>query len=184
MPRLLPALLSLLLLSACGTQMKVAQVDEKTGQLKSEKGEVTKATVVVAKKVPLAQYKAMAFISGGGDYGVSQLKAINYFEQVLNFDDLQKLVITNNLQDKVPSLNEPIGLNKLYRAYKPFLWIAFKRIQKDNKPYLQLVATNPDNLEEVFVSEVHLDFIWAGVNDQNSRYPLFNALIGWIQQNR
>jgi predicted HAD superfamily phosphohydrolase YqeG len=103
---------------------------------------------------------------------------------VANYDDLQKLVIVNNLQDKVPSLNEPIGLNKLYRAYKPFLWINFKRVQKENKPYLQLIATNPDTLEEVFVSEVFLDFLWAGVNDQNSRYPLFNALIEWLNKNK
>jgi hypothetical protein len=57
-------------------------------------------------------------------------------------------------------------------------------VQKDNKPYLQLIATNPDTLEDVFVSEVHLDFVWAGVNDQNSRYPLFNALIEWMNKNR
>jgi hypothetical protein len=84
----------------------------------------------------------------------------------------------------VPSLNEPIGLNKLYRAYKPFLWVSFKRVQKENKPYLQLTVTNPDNLEDVFVSEIYLDYVWAGVNDQNTRYPLFNALIEWINQNK
>lgn len=172
------------LLAACGTQMKVAEVDSKTGQLKSEVGQVSKATVVISKQLALAPYKGMAFVSGGGEFGINQLKAVGYFDQVLNYDDLQKLVIANNLQDRVPSLNEPIGLNKLYRAYKPFLWINFKRVVKENKPYLQLIATNPDNLEEVFVSEVYLDFVWAGVNDQNSRYPLFNSLIEWINQNR
>jgi hypothetical protein len=184
MKHILIALLAGSLLAACGTQMKVAPIDEKTGLIKSEVGEVKKATVVTAKKMALATFKPMAFISGGAEFGVNQLKAINYFDQVLNYDDLQKLVVANNLQDKVPSLNEPIGLNKLYRAYKPFLWVNFKRIQKENKPYLQLIATNPENMEEVFVSEVFLDFLWSGVNDQNSRYPLFNALIEWINQNR
>lgn len=171
-------------LAGCGTQMKVAAVDEKTGLLKSDLGSISKATVVTAKTMPLAPFKGLAFISGGGDFGVNQLKAVKYFDQVVNYDELQKLVIVNNLQDKVPSLSEPIGLNKLYRAYKPFLWVNFKRVQKDNKPYLQLIATNPDTLEDVFVSEVYLDFVWAGVNDQNSRYPLFNALIEWLNKNR
>jgi len=170
--------------AGCGTQMKVASIDEKTGLLKSDVGQISKAIVVTAKKMSLAPFKGMAFVSGGGEFGVDQLKAVKYFDQVMNYDDLQKLVIANNLQDKVPSLNEPIGLNKLYRSYKPFLWINFKRIQKENKTYLQLIATNPDTLAEVFVSEVFLDFMWAGVNDQNSRYPLFNAFIEWLNQNR
>jgi hypothetical protein len=184
MKRTIFTLLVCSFVAGCGTQMKVASIDEKTGLIKSEVGQVKTATVLTAKKMSLAPLKGMAFISGGGDFGVAQLKAVNYFDQVANYDDLQKLVIVNNLQDKVPSLNEPIGLNKLYRAYKPFLWINFKRVQKENKPYLQLIATNPDTLEEVFVSEVFLDFLWAGVNDQNSRYPLFNALIEWLNKNK
>ncbi len=172
------------LLSACGTQMKVASVDEKTGLLKSERGDIGKATVVTAKKMPLAPFKGMAFMSSAGDWGVEQLKAVKYFDQVLSYDDLQKIVIANNLSDKVPSLNEPIGLSKLARAYKPFLWVKFKQVRRENKTYMQLIATNPENLEEVFVSEVYLDYVWAGVNDQNSRYPLFNAFIGWVNQNK
>jgi len=172
------------LLSACGTQMKVASVDEKTGLLKSERGDIGKATVVTAKKMPLAPFKGMAFMSGTSDWGIEQLKAVKYFDQVLSYDDLQKLVIANNLTDKVPSLNEPIGLSKLARAYKPFLWVKFKQVRRENKTYMQLIATNPENLEDVFVSEVYLDVVWAGVNDQNSRYPLFNAFIGWVNQNK
>ena len=182
--RCLIAALFIALLTACGTQMKVATLDEKTGLLKSEGGEITKATVVTSKKLTLDPFKGMAFISSAGDWGVDQLKAIKYFDQVLSYDDLQKLVIANNLSEKVSSLNEPIGLSKLARAYKPFLWVKFKQVRKDNKPYMQLIATNPENLEEVFVSEVHLDYVWVGVNDQNSRYPLFNAFIDWVNQNK
>lgn len=172
------------LLCACGTHMRVAKIDEKTGLLKSEMGEVDKATIVTAKKIPLATYKSMVFVSNGGDYGINQTKEIKYFDQVLNYDDLQKLVIANNLQDKVPSLNEKIGINKLYHAYKPFLWINFKNVQRENKTFIQLVVTNPENLEDVFVSEIFPGYGWGGVNDQSFRYPLFNALIAWINENR
>src|SRR5690606_876756 len=132
--------LATLVLAGCGTQLKVAAVDPQTGMLKSEKGTVIEATVVTSRQFPLARHKALAFASGGGVYGVDQLRALNYFDQVVNYDDLQKIVIANGLQDQVRSLNEPIGLNKLYRAYKPFLCVHFKRVQRENKSYLQLVA--------------------------------------------
>ena len=176
-------LIGCLLLAACGTQLKVAEVDQSTGTLKSEKGTVTKATVVASKARSLAQFGGTAFVSSGGEYGVNQLKATKLFAEVLNYDDLQKLVVTKNLQEKVPSVAEPIGLSRLAKVYKPFLWINFKRVNKENKPYLQLIATNPENLEELFVAEVFLDFVWTGVSDQNSRYPLFNALIEWARNN-
>jgi len=174
----------MVLLTACGTHMKVANVDEKTGLLKSDRGEVSKATIVTSKKLPLSTFKGMAFMSNASDWGVEQLRAIKYFDQVVSYDDLQKLVVANNLTDKVPSLNEPIGLSKLYRTYKPFLWVKFKQVRKDNKPYMQLIATNPETLDDVFVAEVFMDYVWVGVNDQNSRYPLFNAFIDWVNQNK
>jgi hypothetical protein len=182
--RFLIATIFLTLLAACGTQMKVATLDEKTGLLKSDRGNISTATIVTSKKLALSPFKGLAFISSAGDWGVDQLKAIKYFDQVLSYDELQKLVIANNLSDKVTSLNEPIGLSKLSRAYKPFLWVKFKQVRRENKTYMQLIATNPETLDEVFVSEVHLDYVWAGVNDQNSRYPLFNAFIDWVNQNK
>jgi hypothetical protein len=174
---------SLLVLAACGTQMKVAEVDNATGALKSDKGTVTKATVVTSRAASLAKFGGTAYVTNGGEFGVNQLKATNLFTEVLNYDDLQKLIVAKNLQDKVPSVGEPIGLSRLAKVYKPFLWVSFKRITKENKPYLQMIATNPENLEELFVAEVFLDFVWAGVNDQNSRYPLFNAFIEWARKN-
>ena len=171
------------LLTACGTQLKVAEVDQKTGLLQSERGEVTKAVVVTSKSASLARFGGTAFISNGGEYGVNQLKATKLFSEVLGYDDLQKLIVNSNLQDKVQSIGEPIGLSRLAKAHKPFLWVNFKRVTKENKPYLQLIATNPENLEELFVAEVHLDFVWAGVRDQNSRYPLFNAFMAWARSN-
>lgn len=180
--RSIPILLaSLLVLTGCATQMKVAQLDPTTGTLKSEVGQVTQAKVLTAKSVSLARFGGSAFVTNGGDYAVDQLKATRLFPEVLNFDDLQKYIVANKLQDKVASIAEPIGLSRL-AAHKPFLWISFKRVNKDNKPHLQLIATDPTNLEEVFVAEVYLDFVW-GVNDQNSRYPLFNALIEWARKN-
>lgn len=184
MKRFILATFVCLAAAGCGTQMKVAAIDPATGLLKSERGEIGKAAVLVAKTVSLAPFREMAFVSNGGAYGIEQLRAIKFFDQVVGYEDLQRIVVLNKLQDKVPSLSEPIGLSKLYQVYKPFLWVNFKVVPREGKPYLQLVATNPETFEDLFVSEVHLDFAWAGVNDQNARYPLFNALIEWMNQNR
>lgn len=177
------AAVAVLALSACGTQLKVAEVDPGTGRLKSERGEVTTATVVTAKPVSLAKFGGRAFITNGGNFGHEQLKATKLFSEVLTYDDMQKLVVKHDLTDKVPSLNEPIGLSRLYKAHKPFLWVHFKQITRDNKVFMQMIATNPEDLDDVFVSEVHLDYVWKGVTDQNSRYPLFNAFIEWARKN-
>lgn len=57
--RLIP-LLACALLAACGTQLKVAEVDQSTGMIKSEKGTVTQATVVTAKATSLAKFGGTA----------------------------------------------------------------------------------------------------------------------------
>jgi hypothetical protein len=49
--------------------------------------------------------------------------------------------------------------------------------------YTQFVLTDPLTLDDLFVVETHLDFIWTGVNDQNNWYPMFNALIDYIKSN-
>lgn len=170
-------------LTACGTQMQVAQVDPKTGLLKSEAGEIEKATVVTAKTTSLAKFGRLAYTTGGGDFGVNQLKATGLFDQVLTFAEMQKLIVANNLQERVPSIGEPVGLSRLAQAYKPFLWVNLKRVTKERDQYFQIVATDPKTLEDLFLAEVKLDLVWKGVNDQNSRYPLFNAFIDWAKKN-
>ena len=206
------AILFSLLVSACGTygESKIAQVDPKTGLLQSDQ-KVTVAKILVSKKLALSSYKDLAVISKD-DFSpmnsnfktdnVKQLKVLNYFNEVISFDDLQQLVVSNNLQSKVTTLSNWGGVRDLYRSYKPFLVIHFKCVESGNISY-RLIVTNPDTLENVFVSEVEVHSktgyglmglltLGAGMNsgnrctgyDQDTRYPLFNSLITWINQNR
>lgn len=177
------ALAVTVLLTACGTQMKVAPVDPTTGLLKSDTVAIDKATVVTAKSTSLARFGRLAFTTGGGDFGVNQLKATGLFDQVLNFDEMQRLIVANGLQDKVSSISEPVGLSRLAMAYKPFLWVNLKRINKGRDQYFQIYAIDPATLEDLFLAEIKLDPFWKGVNDQNARYPLFNAFIAWARMN-
>ncbi|BCK88721.1 hypothetical protein MIZ01_2527 [Sideroxyarcus emersonii] len=212
MNRTLVVMLLCLSASACGTygESRIAQVDSKTGLLQSDR-EVAVARVVVSKKLALGPYQDLVVISKD-DFSpmnsnfktdnVKQLRALNYFRDVIGFDDLQQLVVSNNLQNKVTTLSNWGGVRDLYRSYKPFLVIHFKCIESGDIFY-RLTVTNPDTLENVFVSEVEvhskvgyglmgLFTLGAGMNsgnrctgyDSDTRYPLFNSLILWINQNK
>jgi hypothetical protein len=109
-------------------------------------------------------------------------KNLNYFEQVMTFDELEKEIIRNGKQDDVGSLSGRIGLSNAATKYKPFLYLHFENnAAKTN--HLQFKLINPTTAEDLFVSEIKLDYLWAGVSDQNAYNPLFNSLLEYIQAN-
>ena len=179
---LLLALAGSLLISACGTKLKVAELDSTTGYL-TYKGKVAKATVLTGKKGSLARYNSTVFVMQRGEYAANQMKATKLFKTVLNIEDMQKVVVQNNLQEKVATVTEPIALSRLAKSWKPFLWVDFDKVTKENKPYLRMLAYNPENYETLFSADVYVDYVWEGTNDQNVSYPLFNAFIDWVKAN-
>ena len=53
----------------------------------------------------------------------------------------------------------------------------------NNNSYSQMILTDPENLEDYFITETYLDYAWNGVNDQHNWYPMFNSLIDYINKN-
>ncbi|MGS2717835.1 hypothetical protein ACVBE9_06665 [Eionea flava] len=166
-----------LILTACSS-MQVTTVDPNTGYFEAKKQAVT----TVSKFVDLDSIKQLILIPDE-DFVKGQINNIGYFDKVMTFDDLEKEIIVNNLQDKVPSVRNKIGINKAAKEYKPFIWFRFDTRGSGNHEYAQFILTDPDTLEDIFVSEIHLDYIWAGVNDQYTWYPLFNEMIKYIEAN-
>ena len=160
------------------TRMKIAQVDPKTGYFPSS----SKATTIKAEKVDLDSMNALILVPNN-EFLKGQIINLSYFTEVISFDDLETLIIKNNLQDQIPSIKGKIGLNKAYKLYKPFLWFRFDSRGSGREKYAQFILTNPDTLEDIFIAEQHLDYVWAGVNDQTTWYPLFNSLIDYIKDN-
>lgn len=212
MDRSYAAIIFSLLVSACSTygESRIAQIDPKTGLLQSH-GEVAVARIVISKKLPLTPYQDLVVISKD-DFSplnvkfptdnVKQLRALNYFKNIISFDDLEQIVISEDLQNQVTTLSNWGGVRELYRAYKPFLVIHFKCVESGDIFY-RLIVTNPDTLDNLFVSEVEVHSkigyglmglltLGAGMNsgnrctgyDSDTRYPLFNSLIMWINQNK
>ncbi|MDP2713713.1 hypothetical protein [Rheinheimera sp.] len=164
-------------LAACSS-MKVAQLDPNTGRFPTK----TTATVIKSEKVDLDSFKSLLLLPDN-DFVKGQIANVKYFDKTMTRDDLETLVITNNLTDKVPSVRDKIGINKAYHAYKPFLWLRFETREDNGKTYGQFVLTKPDTLEDIFIVEKHFDYVWAGVNDQNTWYPMFNAIVDYIDEN-
>ena len=164
-------------LSAC-TVLKVVQVDPMTGYFPSNK----KATVLISKPLDLDISNALILVPND-DFTKGLVVNIGYFREVMTFDDLQKRVIAANLTDKIPSINDRIGVNNAAKYYKDFLWLRYNKRGEGINSYIQLILTDPITMEDYFSTETYLDFIWTGVNDQNNFYPMFNAFIDYIKQN-
>lgn len=178
MYKILMAATVVLMLSACSS-LQVVEVNPTTGYFPGDK----RATVVKSVDVDLDQMKDLVLVPNG-DFTINMVKNIGYFNNVINFDDLETIIIKENLTDQVPSINDKIGINKAAKAYKKFLWLRWdSRSAGNNKSYQQLFLIDPVTLEELFVCETYLDYAWSGVNDQANYYPMMNSLIDYIKKN-
>lgn len=170
-------------LVACIPAKNVAKFDQKTGVIQVEQGKkLGKAEVIKNTKINISKYKEMVFFSSNQyyiEYGHKQLKEIGYFEEVMKFDDLEKLVIKNKLQDKVIDLNSQIGLSRLAKNYKPFLWVKLTPYTENNESYMKLTASNAEDAEDIFEARTS----WSGSSDESVLYPLYNELSLWIRNN-
>jgi len=170
-------LVILLFLGACSS-LKVVELDKETGFFPSK----NKATVVTNKATMLDKNKSLILVPNS-EFEKNQIINIGYFDEVITHEELETLIVKNNLGDQVPSIKDRIGINNAAKYYKPFLWLRFDIRGTGNKQYAQYILTDPLTLDDIFVVETHLDYIWAGVNDQSNWYPMFNALIQYIKDN-
>lgn len=178
---MLAASLAALLSGGCTVGVAV-KPDPATGYLTSGKAPV-KAPAIVSKRIDMAEFRPLAVVTAG-DFAEDQIRNLGFFGEVIDIGELQKRIVTNNLQDKVPSVSDRIGISNAARNYRPFLWIRSDREKRGKKLYSRLIATDPRTLDDLFITEHELDYVWKGVNDQNTYYPMFNSLIEWLKQNQ
>src|SRR5690554_4478599 len=172
------AVVFVLLMSGCST-LKVIEVDEKTGYFPGTKLD---AKVVKSVDVDLDSVNDLVLVPNG-NFTSNMVKNIGYFDEVITFEDLEKIIIMNDLTEEVSSITDRIGINKAAKAYKNFLWIRWDIRNEGTKEYQQLILTDPITLEDLFIAETYLDYVWAGVTDQYNWYPMMNALIDYIKKN-
>jgi hypothetical protein len=166
-----------LFLGACSS-LKVTKLDPKTGFFPSK----NKASVVTSQPIDLDTRKSLILVPNS-EFEKNQIINIGYFDEVITYEELETLIVKNNLSDKVSSIKDRIGVNNAAKHYKPFLWFRFDTRGSGNEKYAQFILTDPLTLDDIFVTETHLDYIWAGVNDQSNWYPMFNSLVQYIKDN-
>jgi len=176
MIRNIAVILSATWLLACSS-MKVAELDS-TGHFPGN----VKATVILSKPFDLDARKSLVLIPDS-DFVKGEITNIHYFSEVITPEELQKAIVQHGMADKIPSITDAIGINNAAKFYKPFLWFHVKNHGTGREAYAQFILTDPLTLDDLFVAETHLDFLWSGVNDQHNWYPMFNAVIDYIKAN-
>ena len=195
-----------LVLTACSIPEPIVRPVSPDGMIHSSNDEVSYANVIWSKSIPMKEYKDLVVVfeddfSPPADE-VSQVSKLGFFNRVLGRSDLERLVVSNNLQGKVRTLRTWEGLGELYRAYKPYLVIHFKCVDDKGAMKYRLIVTNPNTIENEFVDEVvvHSAAEYATMGlltfgagmyesgrcsgpDDVVRYPLFNSLTRWIREN-
>lgn len=170
--------------SACGgTKGEVVRPDANGFLPTGSRGQAEQATTVTAAKVDMTDFRTLALVSAS-DPVIKQITNIGYFNEVINIVELQKRIVQNNVQDKVPSISDRIGISNASKHFRKFLWIHFETETKNKKNYVKLVGTDPTTLTDVFVAErelVNPIRTWDGYTDQNTWYPLYNSLIAWLK---
>jgi hypothetical protein len=185
----------MLFIVGCSTNAEIVKREQNTGYFPSD----VQAVVSISKDIDLDKHKSLILIPRKKDqtkvdtvykewesdeaflYGM--LKNIGYFNKIVDHNELERIIVTNNLGEQVPSIEDRVGLHNATIAYQPFLWLHWGNTGgHDNDKPIELILTNPVTNEDLFIAQTYWND-WDGVNDQNNWYPMINALIDYIDKN-
>lgn len=185
----------ILILTGCGTRAEIVQRDPNTGYFLTN----VKANVSLSENIDLDNHKSIILIPAKTDptkldtpfkqwdnrdafeYGL--MKSINYFDTIIDHDELERIIVKNNLGDQVPTITGRVGLHNAAKAYKPFLLLRWENIHTtDSDKPIQLILSDPITNKDLFITQTHWRD-WDGTSDQRNWYPMMNALIDYIDKN-
>ena len=110
-------------------------------------------------------------------------KNLDYFNEVLTYDQFQNEIVKNDLSEKILSLSDKVGLNRAYKYYKPFVILDLTKIQKPNDGwYAGLKLYDPSKADIIFQNEIKLNLMWDGWTDQGTMFPLYNSLLDYLRK--
>ncbi|MFP4281824.1 MAG: hypothetical protein ACLFR7_06420 [Opitutales bacterium] len=171
-----------LLVSGCTTIGEAKAINPETGRIDTNMSYGTAATVVHEESVDMAPYRDLILVLGG-DFFREQTELTGYFERVVDREEMERLLITEDLTDLVSDVTNYISWKKIHDNYGPFLVLKPDRRDAGGKDFFQLKVIDPATASDLFVAEVALDYMWKGVNDDTVFYPLYNAFLDWMEAN-
>ncbi|RTE85473.1 MULTISPECIES: hypothetical protein [Gammaproteobacteria] len=173
------AFFAIVSMTGCETYYVLGERDVETGYLKISRN----ASVEIVENTPvdLDRYKSLLVIKNS-DLVRSQVENLNYFEEIMNMSELEDEIIDNELTDKVPSLNQAIGLTNASNHYREFLVLEFKviRFDQSHRVDTELSLYDPATAQYLFLAKTTVN---VSFNDQQNVYPLYNKLIDYIEDN-
>lgn len=155
------------------TNFKVITRDSKSGYFKTS---VSANIIKAESNIKLDSLKSLIVVPKN-DFLIGMTQNLNYFDSVINLEELEQKIVAQNLQNEVPTVNSLIGLSNAYKKYKPFLFLNLTTVQRDRKGYAQLKLLHPKTGEYIFITEMPVEY----ANDQGVWYPLYNSLIDYLR---
>lgn len=158
--------------------MKVTELNAKTGRFPTRKN----ATVVKSTACELDKYKSLLLLPDN-DFVRGQIANIHFFEETLRIEQVEALLNHQETPDPLGCSLDRQGIQAASQVYRPFLWLQFTTRQQGATVFGRFELIRPDDLTELFAVETQFDYEGEGVSDQNTWYPMFNALVDYIDQN-
>lgn len=170
--------------AGCSSTLKATSVDASTGRFAT--GSSVKQEEILVQEAFRAEYEDLLFVKTSvdltdyNDFFMKSFKQMKPYRTVLNQSELEALVIERNLTDKVSSISDLVGLNRLSREIGPILVVEPKVEFGGGYNFsATLKATDATTGKTVF--EVRRKaFNWAGL-DKPLFYPILNAFADWSE---
>lgn len=184
--RLIVAVALAAVLSGCGSTLKVTKPGA-DGRYMTET-RVKPEGILVSEKIDVSQYRAMFFAKTDdknvqySDFFRSSIDNTGFFDKVVVKADLEQLILSKGLTDKVTSVSDMIGLHHAQQHLGKFLVGDLETTWKGGYNFeSDLKVTDPKTGKVVFHVH-HAAFNWDGL-DKPLFMPMFNAFIDWASAN-
>lgn len=142
--------------------------------------------VSISKKVNVNAdtLKRLLVIPNSNIWGI-WAKQMNYFNEVMTIADFQKNIIAKGLTNKVPSISDRIGLYKAYIHYRPYVLLSQTIKHVGRKKFeVRLNLYDPVRADLIFQNVIHFNLLWEEYTDLKALFPLFNSLVGYLNEQR
>jgi hypothetical protein len=171
-----------LLLGACSSTFQPAHLDPTTGRFAGDARVDT-----VETQAPFdARYSKMLYvmtdskIDSFNDFFIQSFTSMGSFTTVIGKDKIEALVIQKNLTDKVPSVSDLVGLNRLAKEIGPFLVVEPTVVFLGGYRFQASLKVTDASTGGVVLKITNAATNWAGL-DKPLFYPLFNAFLDWTK---
>lgn len=172
--------LILISMISCGTFEKATTINTQTNYFPAKKGKIP--TILIDKPINPDTLKMMLIVPST-DYWLTMGRNLNYFYNVLTYDQFESEIVKKGLSDQIISLSDKVGLNRAYKINQPFVILNLTKVNKHGYGWFAgLMLYDPKSAEIIFQNEIWLNLMWDGWTDQGTMFPLFNSLLDYMRK--